>query len=98
MRVTDAAIERVGAIFGETNDVGSRLAAGQLPKQACDAGANQNNAQPRQQALVETALEQIEGERARRDEEHENPDRPVIEAVMQLVANADLPLGIELDP
>ena len=38
------------------------------------------------------ALEQIEGERTRRDEEHEDPDRPVIEAVVELVVFADLAL------
>ena len=40
---------------------------------------------------------EIEGQRAGRDEEDEDPDRPVIEPVVELVARPELPLGIELD-
>ena len=41
--------------------------------------------QPRRHPRIEAALEQVEGERPGRDEEDENPDRPVIEPVIQLV-------------
>ena len=80
--VADAAIERVGSIFGEADDVRRGLAARQLAKETGDACPDQNDAEPRQQARVESALEQIECERAGRDEEDENPDRPVIDAVI----------------
>ena len=36
-------------------------------------------------------LEQIEGEGAERNEEDEDPDRPVIEPIVELVAISDLP-------
>src|SRR5262245_46654654 len=38
-------------------------------------------------------LEQIECQRPRRDEEDENPDRPVVESVIQLVALTNLAFG-----
>ena len=43
--VADAAIERVGAILGEANDVRRRLAAGQLAEQSGDPGAEQHDRQ-----------------------------------------------------
>ena len=48
-------------------------------------------------ARVEAALEQVEGQRTRRDEEHEDPDRPVVEPVVELVPVANLPIGVALD-
>ena len=52
----------------------------------------QDDAEPERHAAVESPLEQVERQRARRDEEHENPDRPMVEPVVQLVARANLPL------
>ena len=46
---------------------------------------------------VEAALEQVERQRARRDEEDEDPDRPVVDAVVGLVAGADATVVGELD-
>ena len=59
--------------------------------------ADEHGAKPERHARVEAALEQIERQRARRDEEDEDPDRPVIEPVIELVALADLALGSVLD-
>jgi hypothetical protein len=42
-------------------------------------------------------LEQRERHRTRRDEEDENPDRPVIQPIRNLVALADAAIGGELD-
>ena len=70
---------------------------GRAPAQPGDAGADEHGAEPQRHPRVEAALEQIEGQRARRDEEHEDPDRPVIESVIELVALADLALGRVLD-
>src|SRR5262249_29287919 len=58
---------------------------------------DEHGAQPDRHARVEPVLEEIEGKRPRRDEEHEDPDRPVVEAVIELVAFADLALGRVLD-
>ena len=66
---------------------------GQRAPETGDAGADQHGAEPQRHARVEAALEQIEGERTGRDEEHEDPDRPVIEPVIELVALADLAVG-----
>ena len=46
---------------------------------------------------IEAVLEQIERQRAGRDEEHEDPDRPVVEPVIELVALANLAFGGVLD-
>ena len=96
-RVADAAVERVRPILGEADDVGLRLHAGQPAAQPGDAGADEDGAEPERHPRVEAALEQVEGERTGRDEEHEDPDRPVIEPVIELVALADFPLGGVLD-
>src|SRR5262249_46340052 len=95
--VADAAIQRVWTILRETDDVGLRLDAGQTAAKAGDPGPDEHDAEPRRHARVESALEEIERQRARRDEEHENPDGPVVEAVIELVAFSDLPLGGVLD-
>ena len=91
-RVTHAAIERVRSILGEPDDVRSRLASGQTAAEAGDGGSDDDNAEPREEVSIEAALEQVERQRPGRDEEDENPDRPVIEPVMQLVARAYLSL------
>ena len=96
-RVADPAIERIGTILGKPDDVRGRLAARQPATHAGDASGQQDHRQPCRHARVEPALEQIERQRTRRNEEHEDPDRPVIEPVVQLVAVPDLPLGVELD-
>ena len=46
---------------------------------------------------IEPAREEVEGHRPRRDEEDEDPDRPVVDPVIELVAVADLPVGVALD-
>ena len=96
-RVADAPIQRVRTIFGEADDVRRRLAAGQLAEEPGDASAEQHHAEPCQETRVEAALEQIERQRSGRDEEDEDPDRPVVDAVIQLVARPDLAFGVELD-
>ena len=96
-RVADAAVERIRPILGEPDDVRLGLHAGQAAAQAGDAGAEHHDAEPQRHPPVEAALEQIERQRTWRDEEHEDPDRPVIEPVIELVALADLPLGGVLD-
>ena len=88
-RVAHAAIERVGPIFREPNDVGRGSTPGSRPRQAGDSGADQHGAEPQRHPAIETAFEQIEGQRPGRDEEHPDPDRPVREAVADLVALAD---------
>ena len=46
---------------------------------------------------VEPVLEEVERHRTGRDEEHEDPDRPVREPVADLVARADAPVAGQLD-
>src|SRR5690606_28308334 len=96
-RVADAAIERVGPILGGADYVKRRLAAGELAPEAGNARPQQHHAQPGDEPRVEDALEEIEGEGPRRDEEYEDPDRPVVEAVIELVAAPQNALGVELD-
>ena len=91
-RVADAPIERVRLVLGEADDVRRGLDARQLPEQARDAGAGEHDAQPRRHAPVEAVREQIERERPGRDEEGPDPDRPVVQAIADLVALADLPI------
>ena len=91
--VADAAIKRVRLVLGEADDVRRRLYAGQLPGDARDAGANEHDAEPRRHAAVEAVREQIEGERPGRNEEGPDPDRPVIQAIADLVPFPDLPIG-----
>ena len=70
---------------------------GSRPRSPAMAGGDEHRAQPQRHPRVEAALEQIEGERTGRDEEHENPDRPVVESVIELVALADLSMRRVLD-
>src|SRR5207244_5759519 len=87
--VANPPVERVRTVFGEPDDVRLRLDARQPPPQAGDSRPDEHRAEPEDQAPVEAALEQIEGERPGRDEKHEDPDRPVIEPVVELVAFAN---------
>src|SRR5258708_22336197 len=80
-RVTDPAVQRVRAVFGETDDVGSRLDARQLAGEAGQAGTDQHSDHPRRHLEVEPVLEQAERHRTGRDEEHEDPDGPVVQPV-----------------
>ncbi len=96
-RVADAPVERVGPILGEADDVRLRFDARERPAQAGDGRADQHRAQPQRHARVEAPFEQIEGERTRRDKKHENPDRPVIEPVIELVVFADLAVRVVFD-
>src|SRR5579864_369809 len=79
--VADAPVERVGLVFGEAQDVGFRLNAGKFTAQSGNTGTGQYDPEPRGHAPVEAVLEQIERQRAGRDEEYPDPDRPVREAV-----------------
>ena len=96
-RVADAAVKRVGPVLREPDDVGRRLAPGQpaaqpdIPVTATTAPSHDHH------AGVEPPLEQVERERPRRDEKDENPDRPVVDAVVGLVAGADAAVVGELD-
>ena len=85
-RVADAAIERVRQILSEADDVRRRLDARQAAAQSGDGRADSDHGEPQPHPPVESVLEQIEGQRTWRDEEHEDPDRPVIESVIELVA------------
>ena len=96
-RVTDAAVQRVGTILGEPDDVRRRLAAGQLAEQAGDRGSDDYDSKPSHQSPIEAMLEQVERERAGRNEKHEDPDWPVVESVVELVPSPNLPLRVELD-
>ena len=96
-RVADAPVERVRPIFGEPDDVRPRLDARQPSAQPRDARPDHHRPEPQRHARIEAALEQIERERAGGDEEHPDPDRPVREAVGDLVALADRTILGELD-
>ena len=65
---------------------------GRRPRKPAMPVPTSTDAEPQRHARVEAALEQIERQRPGRDEEDENPDRPVIESVIELVAFADFPL------
>src|SRR5215470_17398565 len=95
--VADAAIQRIGTILREPDDVRLRLDSREPAAQSGDAGPNQHRAEPQRHPRVETVLEQVERQRPGRDEENENPDRPVVEPVIKLVAFANLALRCVLD-
>ena len=76
---------------------GRRLAAGQAAAQERDAGRDDDHAEPQDHPQVETTFEEVERQRTRRDEEDENPDRPVQPAIVELVARADLAFGVVFD-
>ena len=95
--VADAPVQRVRPVLGEADDVGRRLASGQAAAQPGNAGPQQDEPKPHRHAAVEAVREEVEGERPRRDEEDENPDRPVIETVVELIALPNLSFGSVLD-
>jgi hypothetical protein len=68
-----------------------------LSQEASDARADQDHGQPRDHAAVETTLEEIEYERARGDEEDEDPDWPVVETVVELVSGSNSALSVQFD-
>src|SRR6266513_1256120 len=74
------------------------LDAGQSAAQPGDPGADEDRPEPERHARVEAAIEEIEGERAWRDEEDPDPDRPVRDAIADLVVFADRTIACELDP
>src|SRR5262249_36438860 len=88
-RVADTTVKRVGTIFRETDDVRARLDARQLAGQYRNSGTGHHDRKPHEDADVEALLERRECHRARRYEEPEDPDRPVIEPVRDLVALAN---------
>ena len=96
-RVTHAAIERVRAILGEADDVGRGSHPGRRPRRPAMAVPTSTTPSHVMRSSIEAAFEQIEGQRAGRDEEDENPDRPVIEPVMKLVSVSDFTVGVALD-
>ncbi len=97
--VADAAIERVGPVFGETDDVRGGFAAGQFAAQPGEAGGDHHYQQPPFHVAVEAVGEQLERKRAGDKEKDENPDGPVVEAVIGFVARADFAFAgvFELD-
>ena len=97
-RVAHPAVQRVGPILGEAEDVRGGLDAWQLAAQPRDAGAGEHDRQPARHSPIESALEQVEGQRPRRDEEDPDPDRPVREPVGDLVAGAEASVRRQLDP
>ncbi len=76
----------------KAEDVRLRLDTRKPAAQPGDARANQDGEQPPLHPRVEAVLEQVERQRTRRNEENENPERPVIEPVVELVAVADFAL------
>src|SRR4029079_1040476 len=96
-RVTDASIQRVRSIFSEPDDIRTRLAPGKATAKPGDWRSHQHDRQPHGQLPIESALDQIEGQRTWRDEEYKDPDRPVIEPVIQLVSVTYVPFGVALD-
>jgi hypothetical protein len=62
-----------------------------------DAGPDQDDRQPGHHPPVEAALEQLKRQRARSDEEDEDPDRPMGKAVADLVSRAKAAIRGELD-
>jgi Family of unknown function (DUF5924)/Protein of unknown function (DUF2914) len=91
-RVADTAVKRVRLVLREPDDVRAGLHAGQAAAQARDAGGGHHGAEPQRHPVIEAVLEQIERQGTGRDEEDKDPDGPVIEPVVQLVALPDLPL------
>ncbi len=78
-RVADAPVERVRPVLGEADDVGRGSQPGSWPRSPAMPVPTSTTPSQAEQAGVEAALEQVEGQRPRRDEEDEDPDRPVIE-------------------
>jgi hypothetical protein len=96
-RVTHAAIERIGFVLGESDDVRPRLHARQPASQSRQARSDEHESQPERHTAIETAGEQIKGERPGRDEEHPDPDRPVQEPIVELVPLSNPSIGRSLD-
>src|SRR5258706_10299485 len=86
--VADAPIQRIRVVLGEAQDVGFGLDSGELPEPSGDSAYQQHDAEPDGHARIEPAREEIEGERARRDKKNEDPDGPVRDPVVRLVAFA----------
>ena len=97
-RVADAAIDRVGTILGEADDVGLRLDAGKAAAQARRCPVPTSTAASQSAIRVSKPLrEEIERQRPGRDEEHPNPDRPVRQPVADFVPFPDAPIARQLD-
>src|SRR4029078_1777657 len=69
-------------------DVGTGLHAGEVAAQTGYTGGDQHHAEPDRDVGIETVGEELEGERTRSKEENPDPDRPVSQAVGDLVAGA----------
>lgn len=95
--VADAAVDGVGTVLGEAEYVGGGFDAGELAEEAGEAGANENDAEPCGHAGVEAVGEEVKGQRAGRDEEDEDPDGPVEEAVVELIAGAEFAIARVLE-
>ena len=96
-RVANPAIKRVGPILGKTDDVRTPLAPGEPASNPGYTGRDQNHTEPDRHSPIEPALEEVEGERPRHDEEDKDPDRPVTEPVIQLVPVADFTFTRQLN-
>jgi hypothetical protein len=95
--VADAAVDGVGAVLGETEDIGGGFDAGEFPEEAGEAGSDEDDAEPGGHAGVKAAGEEVEGQRAGSDEEDEDPDGPVEEAVVELISGAESAVACVLE-
>ncbi len=89
--VANLAVERVGLVLVEAEDIGPRLDAGHLPAQPGDAGADQHGRKPCGVSPTKTVGEETECQGAGCEKENPDPDRPVRRPVDARVACADLP-------
>jgi hypothetical protein len=96
--VADAAVERVGPVLVEAEDVRGVLDAGQLAEPPGDARADQDERQPGHDLAIRAVGEQRERDRAGGDEENPDPDRPVRQAVARLVFGAKDTIGGKFNP
>ncbi len=94
--VADAAVEGVGLVFVEAEDVGTGLGAGKASAKGGDAGCDENEREPDEIAAVHAVSEEAEGEGAGSQEEDPYPNGPVGCAVEGRVASAKLALTGEL--
>src|SRR5581483_4625030 len=92
-RVTNSAINWIGAIFGERDNVGLRFHSGKLSASTCSTGANNHDPKPRLHVRMYSVGEQVDRERAGSEIEDCDPDGPMREAVGQLVALPNLALA-----
>ena len=89
-RVTDTAIERIGAVFRESKDVRGGFNPGKLATDSGNACTDQDEYKPAEIPAAEAVRKQVERQRARGQKKYPDPDRPMGDAVNFLVEGADL--------